>query len=308
MDVEISLAPLLAVALVVLVCQVAVAVLQYLAGRKVGRTGRFYGKHHSFGTQPRGVSSRTRTPGVPRAWAVPPPIRHAAVGRGAEAAGRARRDEPPGQLGACPAWLLHGEGGFSGRGPGRVGAPARDRRARRPGAALALGLQFDKVSQFVERSLAERKYIKLEKQRDALVAERQKKGEAPGAPGQRAAQISRYVQPGLVTALCLWFWSQPVLRLPPALLWPLGFVLAKRGAVGVVVWAGLCHSVLAKAVKAAADSLGYAPPPAPPFNLLNYVMDSKNLGLLSSVLPRVLDVAGPMLKKYQAQAQAQAQE
>lgn len=107
---------------------------------------------------------------------------------------------------------------------------------------------------------------------------------APGAAATRpSALLTRYVQPAVLALLVLAFWSQPIAALPPRWFAPLSWVMrspgSPAGTVGVVTWVGLCHAVVAPAVRWAAAAAGVAAAqPAPPKSLME-----RATGLLGSL-------------------------
>lgn len=114
------------------------------------------------------------------------------------------------------------------------------------------------TADFVAKSKTERGIIEAQKKLEKAAAARRAIGTT--SAGDARTLLSRYGQSGLMLLLCLVFWSQPVLVLPPKLLWPLGWLLTRGGSIGVLAWAAICHMAISRAVQALAHATGFAPP------------------------------------------------
>ena len=114
--------------------------------------------------------------------------------------------------------------------------------------------RLSSVADFVKKSKLERELVKLEKELSQLRGEgdhwaRDGSRLAPARGGVDVAHLlSRRALPLLCAAACVAHWRAPMAEVPEGLLWPLGWALARRGAVGVVVWCAALHAVAGRLV------------------------------------------------------------
>jgi hypothetical protein len=111
------------------------------------------------------------------------------------------------------------------------------------------------VADFVRKSKLERELGQLEKKLAQFRGEgdhwARDGSRLPPARGSRvdvAALLSRRALPLLCACACAAHWGAPVAVVPDRLLWPLGWALARRGAVGALLWCAACSAVAGRLV------------------------------------------------------------